>query len=59
MLIDACSKAGGGRVLIPAGTWLTGRVELKSNVELHMANDAELHFSGQLDELSTGCLLQE
>ena len=33
--IDACSAAGGGTVLIPAGDWLTGPIELKSNVNLH------------------------
>jgi polygalacturonase len=33
--IDACSAAGGGTVLMPAGLWLTGPIELKSNVNLH------------------------
>lgn len=46
--IDACHDAGGGQVLVPAGKWLTGRIELKSNVELHLAEGAELHFSGDL-----------
>ena len=48
--IDTCSKAGGGRVLVPAGKWFTGRIELKSNVELHLAKEAELHFSGLLED---------
>jgi len=43
--IEACSKAGGGRVLVPAGTWLTGAVHLKSNIELHLEKDAVLLFS--------------
>jgi polygalacturonase len=43
--IDACSKAGGGRVLVPAGRFLTGAVHLKSNVELHLAAGATLAFS--------------
>ena len=30
--IDACSSAGGGQVLVPAGKYLTGTVHLKSNV---------------------------
>src|SRR5688572_33455526 len=34
--IDACSKEGGGVVLIPEGLWLTGPVVLKSNVNLHL-----------------------
>src|SRR5215216_2872078 len=43
--IAACHKAGGGRVVIPAGEWLTGAVHLKSNVNLHLAKDAVLSFS--------------
>ncbi len=43
--IDACHAAGGGRVVIPAGIWLTGAVHLKSNVNLHLAEDAVLSFS--------------
>lgn len=35
--IDACNGDGGGTVLIPAGTFVTGTVELKSNVTLHIA----------------------
>src|SRR6187431_645140 len=33
--VAACSKAGGGRVVVPAGTFLTGSIQLKSNVNLH------------------------
>ncbi|MBW4891362.1 hypothetical protein KXQ82_16660 [Mucilaginibacter sp. HMF5004] len=33
--IATCSVSGGGTVLIPAGLWLTGPIELKSNVNLH------------------------
>jgi polygalacturonase len=43
--VAACAKAGGGRVLVPAGVWLTGPVHLRSNVELHVAEGAELRFS--------------
>src|SRR5262252_8934505 len=43
--IDACSKAGGGRVVIPAGEFLTGAVHLKSNVNLHLDKGATLKFS--------------
>ena len=34
--IADCSKKGGGVVVIPSGFWLTGPVELKSNVNLHL-----------------------
>jgi polygalacturonase len=43
--IAACHDAGGGRVVIPAGEWLTGAIHLKSNVNLHLAKDAVLTFS--------------
>ncbi len=43
--IDACAAAGGGRVLVPAGVWLTGAIHLKSNINLHLAEGAELRFS--------------
>jgi polygalacturonase len=43
--ITACSAAGGGRVVVPAGRWLTGAVHLESNVNLHVMRDATLAFS--------------
>ncbi|PRY54247.1 polygalacturonase [Arcticibacter pallidicorallinus] len=43
--IEACSANGGGVVLVPAGLWSTGPVELKSNVNLHLKSDAVLSFS--------------
>ncbi len=48
--IAACAGAGGGRVLVPAGVWLTGPVHLKSNVELHVAEGAELRFSPRFED---------
>jgi hypothetical protein len=43
--VEACNKAGGGRVVVTAGVWLTGAIHLKSNVNLHLAKDAVLSFS--------------
>lgn len=43
--INACSKAGGGRVLVPEGEWLTGSIHLKSNVNLYLAENAVLRFT--------------
>ncbi|WP_297095691.1 glycoside hydrolase family 28 protein [uncultured Draconibacterium sp.] len=34
--IDAAAEAGGGRVIFPAGTYLSGALFVKSNVELHI-----------------------
>lgn len=45
--IDACAADEGGTVLIPAGTFLTGTVELKSNVTLHVAAAGKLLGSGK------------
>jgi unsaturated rhamnogalacturonyl hydrolase len=42
--IDACAAAGGGRVVVPAGEYLTGPIHLKSNVELHLEGGATLKF---------------
>ncbi|MFT3827905.1 MAG: glycoside hydrolase family 28 protein [Chitinophagaceae bacterium] len=43
--IRACSKAGGGRVVVPAGNYLTGPVYLESNVEFHLQDGAKIIFS--------------
>ena len=39
---DACNRDGGGIVLVPAGTFQIGTVELKSNVTLHIAAAGKL-----------------
>lgn len=49
-VIDRCSAEGGGRVIIPEGTWLTGPVTLKSNVNLHLAEGAVLLFTDDLSQ---------
>jgi len=44
--IAAANKAGGGRVLIPAGSWYcAGPMVLLSNVHVHLAAGAQLYFS--------------
>lgn len=40
--IDSAHEAGGGQVLIPQGRFLTGTIILKSNVELHISENAVL-----------------
>ena len=34
--IDALSKKGGGRLVVPQGVWFTGPIVLKSNIDLHL-----------------------
>ncbi len=48
--IDKCHKTGSGIVLIPEGEWLTGAIHLKSNVNLHVAEGAVVHFSNDLED---------
>ena len=43
--IDACGRAGGGRVLVPKGRYETGAIHLRSRVELHLEDDATIAFS--------------
>ena len=40
--VDAAAAAGGGRVIVPAGRFLSGSVLLKDNVELHLESGAVL-----------------
>jgi DNA sulfur modification protein DndE len=43
--IAACAAAGGGTVIVPKGLWLTGPVELKSNINLCVQRGALLQFT--------------
>ncbi|HXB91659.1 MAG TPA: glycosyl hydrolase family 28-related protein, partial [Puia sp.] len=43
--IRACSAAGGGRVVVPAGQFLTGPIELLSHVDLHLEKGAAMLFT--------------
>ncbi|HEV2764088.1 MAG TPA: glycoside hydrolase family 28 protein [Pyrinomonadaceae bacterium] len=43
--VEACHRAGGGRVVVPRGTFHTGAIHLKSNVNLHVSEGATLKFS--------------
>ena len=43
--IDDCFTAGGGRVVVPAGVYLTGGLRLRSNVMLYLQSGAVLKGS--------------
>ena len=43
--IGACNAAGGGRVVVPAGRYLTGAIHLRSNVNLHVRAGATILFN--------------
>ena len=44
-VISLVSKKGGGKVIIPKGTWNTGAIELKNHVNLVLEEGATLHFA--------------
>ena len=46
--IDQASKAGGGRVVVPAGKYVIGTIFLKTAVELHLETGARLIGSGKI-----------
>jgi polygalacturonase len=48
--INKANKQGGGIVIIPEGEWLTGKIHLKSNVNLHLKEGAVLLFSDNPDD---------
>ena len=48
--IDKCAENGGGTVFVPAGTYLTGPIFLKSNINLNLEAGATLLFSNDIEE---------
>lgn len=48
--VDDCNAAGGGRVVVPAGTFVTGTIFLKSNVDLYLESGAVLLGSKNLKD---------
>lgn len=43
--IAACNQSGGGRVVVPAGVFLSGPIHLKSRVNLHLTDGAIIRFT--------------
>ena len=54
MAVDECFTRGGGVVLVPAGRFITGTIELKSHVNLHLQQGAVLEGSKNLEDYTTG-----
>lgn len=48
--IEACHTNGGGRVIVPKGTFLSGPIHLKSNVNLHLEDGAKILFSRDVND---------
>ena len=47
--IKEVNQRGGGKVIIPEGTWLTGPIELLSNVNLYTERNALVLFTGDFE----------
>jgi polygalacturonase len=47
--IQKCTKSGGGVVLVPAGKYFSGPIHLENNVNLHLAEGAEILFDTNPD----------
>jgi hypothetical protein len=48
--LDACAAAGGGEVVVPAGEYLTGSLDLKSKTTLRLEQGATLRGSSDLSD---------
>ena len=47
--IEHLSSKGGGHLVVPAGVWRTGPIEIKSNIDLHVEHGAVVVFDPSLD----------
>jgi polygalacturonase len=47
--IEMLTEKGGGRLVIPAGLWITGPIVLNNNINLHLEDGALLRFSDDFD----------
>jgi len=48
--IDSCARTGGGTVYVPAGVFLTGTLQLRSHVNLHLESGAIIKGSENLED---------
>jgi polygalacturonase len=48
--IDKCARLGGGRVTVPAGTYISGTIRLRSHVELHLEHGSVIKGSTNMDD---------
>ena len=55
--IDACTKAGGGKVWIPAGDYVIAPIEIKSNVKISLDYGASLLGSQDREDYTTDTMI--
>jgi len=51
--IADCSTKGGGHVVVPSGTYVSGAIHLRGNVDLHLNAGATIKFSGDASKFPT------
>jgi polygalacturonase len=57
--IDDCARAGGGRVILPGGRYLSGTIHLKSHIELYLSAGAVLLGSGDREDYNADDIFAE
>ena len=50
--LDLCAQHGGGKVIVPAGVYVTGTLQLRSNIELEIQSGGVLKGSARLEDYS-------
>jgi len=48
--INTCSGSGGGKIIFSKGTFLTGPIKLKSNIQLHIKKDCSIIFNNDFND---------
>ena len=48
--VEVCAQNGGGVVVVPDGEWKSGPIHLKSNIELHLEDNATIIFSDRFED---------
>lgn len=56
--VDACSADGGGRVVVPRGTWTSGTVDLKDGVILFLEKGAMIKGSERIEDYNPQNLIR-
>lgn len=49
-VVDRCKEAGGGKVIIDKGKWLSGPIHLSDNICLELEEQSEIHFSQHYED---------
>lgn len=48
--VDSCNAGGGGTVLVPVGTFISGTIQMFSNIDLHLEKGAVLKGSDKVSD---------